>query len=71
MVSTSIEDLFTHLLYHLSVNLKRRNSFDLGFGIETVGLMRVSTILIEEEIISKERAKPKDIFKDLLSLRLV
>ena len=70
MVSTSIEDLFTYnLLYHLSVNLKRRNSFDLGFRIETV--MRVSTILIEEEIISKERAKPKDIFKDLLSLRLV
>ena len=33
--------------------------------------MRVSKILIEEEIISKERAKPKDIFKDLLSLRLV
>ena len=68
-MSTSIEDLFTHLLYHLSVNLKRRNSFDLGFGIETV--MRVSTILIEEEIILKERARPKDIFKDLLSLRLV
>ena len=42
MVSTSIEDLFMHLLYHLSVNLKRRNSFDLGFGIETV--MRVSTL---------------------------
>ena len=69
MVSTSIENLFTYLLYHLSVNLKRRNSFDLGFGIETV--MRVSKILIEEGIISKERAKPKDIFKDLLSLRLV
>ena len=68
-MSTSIEDLFTHLLYHLSVNLKRRNSFDLGFGIETA--MRVSKILIEEEIISTERAKPKDIFKDLLSLRLV
>ena len=68
-MSTSIGDLFTYLLYHLCVNLKRRNSFDLGFGIETV--MRVSKILIEEEIISKERAKPKDIFKDLLSLRLV
>ena len=68
-MSTSIEDLFTHLLYHLSVNLKRRNSFDLGFGIETV--MRASKILIEEEIISKESAKPKDIVKDLLSLRLV
>ena len=69
-MSTSIADLFTHLLYHfLSVNLKRRNSFDLGFGIETV--LRVSTILIEEEIISKERARSKDIFKDLLSLRLV
>ena len=68
-MSTSIEDLFTYLLYHLSVNLKRRNSFDLGFGIETV--MRVSKILIEEEIISKESAKPKDIVKDLLSLRLV
>ena len=68
-MSTSIEDLFTYLLYHLSVNLKRGNSFDLGFGIETV--MRVSKILIEEEIISKERAKPKNIFKDLLSLRLV
>ena len=64
MVSTSIEDLFTYLLYHLSVNLKRRNSVDLGFGIETA--IRVSKILIEEEIISKERAKPKDIFKDLL-----
>ena len=63
-MSTSIEDLFTYLLYHLSMNLKRRNSFDLGFGIETV--MR-----IEEEIISKERANPKDIVKDLLSLRLV
>ena len=63
-MSTSIEDLFTYLLYHLSVKLKRRNSFNLGFGIETV--MRVSKILIEEEIISKERAKPKDIFKDLL-----
>ena len=63
---TSIEDLFTYLLYHLSVNLKRRNSFDLGFGIETA--MRVSKILIEEDIISKERAK--DIIKDL-SLRLV
>ena len=68
-MSTSIEDPFTYLLYHLSVNLKRRNSFDLGFAIETV--MRVSKILIEEEIISKERAKPRDIFKDLLSLRLV
>ena len=69
-MSTSIEDLFTYnLLYQLSVNLKRRNSFDLGFGIETA--IRVSTILIEEEIISKERAKPKDIFKDLVSLRLV
>ena len=33
--------------------------------------MRVSKIHIEEEIISKERAKPKDFFKDLLSLRLV
>ena len=33
--------------------------------------MRVSKILIEEEIISKERAKPKDFVKDLLSLRLV
>ena len=59
-MSTSIEDLFTYLLYHSSVNLKRRNSFDLGFGIETV--MRVSKILIEEEIISKDRAKPKDFF---------
>ena len=68
-MSTSIEDLFTYLLYHLSVNLKRGNSFDLGFGIETV--MHVSKILIEEEIISKERAKSKDIFKYLLSLRLV
>ena len=68
-MSTSIEDLFTYSLYQLSVNLKRRNWVDLGFGIETV--MRVSKILIEEEIISKERAKPKDIFKDLLSLRLV
>ena len=69
-MSTPIEDLFTYnLLYHLSVNLKRRNSFDLGFGIETV--MRVSKILIEEEIISKESANPKDIFKDLLSLTLV
>ena len=69
-MSTSIEDLFTYLLYHLdlSVNLKRRNSFDLGFGIETV--MRVSKILIEEDIISKERAKPKDNFK-YLSLRLL
>ena len=64
MVSTSIEDLFTYLLYQLSVKLKRRNSVDLGFGIETA--IRVSKILIEEEIISKERAKPKDIFKDLL-----
>ena len=69
MASTSIEDLLTCLLYHLSMNLKRRNSFDLGFGIETV--MRISKIHIEEEIISKERAKPKDFFKDLLSLRLV
>ena len=68
-MSTSIEDLFTYLLYHLSVNLKRRNSFDLGFGIETV--MRVSKILIEEEISSKESANPKDIFRDLLSLRLL
>ena len=33
--------------------------------------MRVSKILIEEEISSKESANPKDIFKDLLSLRLV
>ena len=33
--------------------------------------MRVSKILMEEEIISKERTKSKDIFKDLLSLRLV
>ena len=57
------------MLYQLSMNLKRRNSFDLGFGIETV--MRVSKIHIEEEIISKERAKPKDFSKDLLSLRLV
>ena len=57
------------MLYHLNMNLKRRNSFDLGFGIETV--MLVSKIYIEEEIISKERAKPKDFFKDLLSLKLV
>ena len=42
------------------MNLKRRNSFDLGFGIETV--MRVSKIHIEEEIILKESAKPKDFY---------